>query len=92
MQDEWMYDRNAEYDRILGQTTGLLAQRGDEEAVALLVDVQSMALADTGEVIRTEKVFDPWAPAGDDGPAIGSLRHNPVQVGSPAFEPSTAGE
>jgi hypothetical protein len=28
-------------DRILGQTTGLLAERGDDQAVALLVDVQS---------------------------------------------------
>jgi hypothetical protein len=65
-----MYEQAAEYDRILGQTTGLLAQRGDEQAVALLVDVRSITLADTGEVIRTEKVFDPWAPTGDDGPAI----------------------
>jgi hypothetical protein len=61
--DEWT-------DRILGQTTGLLAQRGDEQAVALLVDVRSMALVDTDEVIRTEKVFDPWSfPTGDDSPA-----------------------
>ena len=69
VKDEWMYELKAEYDQILGQTTGLLFQRGDEEAVALLVDVRSMALADTDEVIRTEKVFDPWAPTGDDGPA-----------------------
>jgi hypothetical protein len=74
VKDEWMYERDAEYDQILGQTTGLLAQRGDEEAVALLVDVRSMALADTDEVIRTEKVFDPWgAPTGDDGPAIRTI-------------------
>ena len=65
-----MYEQGAEYDRILGQTTGLLAQRGDEQAVALLVDVRSMALAATDEVIRTEKVIDPWLPTGDDGPAI----------------------
>jgi hypothetical protein len=70
VKDEWMYEQAAEYDRILGQTTGLLAQRGDEQAVALLVDVRSMTLADTDEVIRTEKIFDPWAPTGDDGPAI----------------------
>ena len=66
--DEWTYDRGTEYDRILAQATGLLAQRGDEQAVALLVDVRSIALVDTDEVIRTEKVFDPWV-TGDDGPA-----------------------
>jgi hypothetical protein len=32
-----------------------LPQRGDEQAVALLVDDRSMALADTDEVIHTEK-------------------------------------
>ena len=36
-----MYDQDSKADRILGQTTGLLAQRGDEQAVALLVDVRS---------------------------------------------------
>ncbi len=51
--DEWTYDQGAEYDRILAQATGLLAQRGDEQAVALLVDVRSIALVDTDEVIRT---------------------------------------
>lgn len=71
MTDEWTYDRGTEYDRILGQTTGLLAQRGDEQAVALLVDVRSITFAATDEVIRTEKVFDPLGyPTGDDGPAI----------------------
>jgi hypothetical protein len=54
--DEWIYH----CDRILGQATGLLAQRGDEQAVALLVDVRSMDLVDTDEVIRNEKVFDPY--------------------------------
>jgi hypothetical protein len=73
MKDEWMYEQDTEYDRILGQATGLLAQRGDEQAVALLVDVRSMALADTDEVMRTEKFFDPWAPTGDDGPAIRTI-------------------
>jgi hypothetical protein len=70
VKDEWMYDQNAEYDRILGQTTGLLAQRGDEQAVALLVDVRSMTLVSTDEVARKEKTFnpDPWAATGDDGP------------------------
>jgi hypothetical protein len=68
MEDEWMYQQAAQEqyeqdqrvleDRILGQTTGLLAQRGDEQAVALLVDVRSMALVDTDEVIRTEQVPD----------------------------------
>jgi hypothetical protein len=57
--DEWTYEQGAEYDRILGQTTGLLAQRGDEQAVALLVDVRSMTFASTDEVIRTEKVLIP---------------------------------
>jgi hypothetical protein len=45
--------------RILGQATGLLAQRADEQAVAL-VDVRSVTIADTAEVIRKERVFDPW--------------------------------
>jgi hypothetical protein len=58
--DEWMYEQDADYNRILGQTTGLLAQRGDEHAVALLVDVQSMILADTDELIRTESYIEPW--------------------------------
>ena len=73
VKDEWMYEQDTEYDRILGQTTGLLAQRGDEQTVALLVDVRSMALADTDEVIRTEKFIDPWAPTGDDAPAIRTI-------------------
>jgi hypothetical protein len=73
VKDEWMYEQDTEYDRILGQTTGLLAQRGDEQAVALLVDVRSMALADTDEAIRTEKFIDPWAPTGDDAPAIRTI-------------------
>ena len=59
VKDEWMYEQDTEYDRILGQTTGLLAQRGDEHAVALLVDVRSMALVDTDEVIRTESSLIP---------------------------------
>ena len=73
VKDEWMYEQDTEYDRILGQTTGLLAQRGDKQAVALLVDVRSMALADTDEVIRTEKFIDPWTPTGDDTPAIRTI-------------------
>ncbi|MGH3223512.1 MAG: hypothetical protein ACRDPY_33305 [Streptosporangiaceae bacterium] len=64
-----MYDQDSEDDRILGQTTGLLAQRGDEQAVALLVDVRSVTIADTAEVIRQEKVFDPWI-SDVDGPLI----------------------
>lgn len=46
-------------ERILAQATALLAQRGDEEAVALLVDVQSVAIDSTGEVMRTRQVFLP---------------------------------
>jgi hypothetical protein len=63
--EEWIHeqeqreqDRRVLEDRILGQTTGLLAQRGDEQAVALLVDVRSMALVDTNEVVRTEQFRD----------------------------------
>lgn len=52
--EEW------EYDQTLGQTTALLASRGDEQAVALLVDVRSIALAATDEVARTELVDNPW--------------------------------
>ena len=63
-----MYDKAGEDDRILGQTTGLLAQRGDEQAVALLVDVRSVTIDNTGEVIRTERVFIPDIE--DDGPLI----------------------
>lgn len=70
--DEWTYEQSPEYDRILGQTTGLLAQRGDEQAVALLVDVLSIVLVDTDEVIRTERFFDPWL-TGDDGPATRTI-------------------
>jgi very-short-patch-repair endonuclease len=54
-----MHDQDGRDDRILGQTAGLLAQRGDEEAVALLVDVRSLTIASTSEVARTEKVFVP---------------------------------
>ena len=73
MRDEWTSEHDDELDRILGQTTGLLAQRGDEQAVALLVDVQYMALAATDEVVRTEKVWeDPWS-TGDDGPATRTI-------------------
>jgi hypothetical protein len=58
--DEWMYEQDDKYDRILGQTTAVLAQRGDDQAVALLVDVQSMYIMDTDEVIRTEQFYDHW--------------------------------
>ena len=54
-----MYDQDGEDDWILGQTTGLLAQRGDEQAVSLLVDVQSVTIASTSEVARSERVFLP---------------------------------
>jgi hypothetical protein len=56
LQDSFRADK---YDRILGQTANLLAQRGDEEAVALLVDMRPVTIADTGEVVRTERVFLP---------------------------------
>lgn len=57
MRDDWTYERE-DYDRILGQTTGLLAQRGDEQAVALLIDVRSMNLVDTDSVVRTETYME----------------------------------
>jgi hypothetical protein len=57
-QEQWEREQAAEYDRILGQTTGLLAERGDEQAVALIVDVRSMALVNTDEVARTEQFRD----------------------------------
>jgi hypothetical protein len=57
--DPRIYDQDGRDDRILGQTTGLLAQRGDEEAVALLVDVRSLTIASTSEVARTERIFVP---------------------------------
>jgi hypothetical protein len=40
-------------DRILAQTTALLAQRGDEQAVALLIDVRTMEFVNTDEVAYT---------------------------------------
>lgn len=73
MRDEWTSEHDDELDRILGQTTGLLAQRGDEQAVALLVDVQYMTLAATDEVVGTERVWeDPWS-TGDNGPATRTI-------------------
>ena len=44
-----MDQQGTDYDRILGPTRGLLAERGDEQAVALMVDVQSVSLRDTNE-------------------------------------------
>lgn len=63
----WEYEQEAEFDEILGQTAGLLAQRGDDQAVALLVDVQGMCLVDTDEVVRTERHLDAWASMGGEG-------------------------
>lgn len=71
MSDEWTSEEDAELDRILGQATGLLAQRGDEQAVALLVDVRFVTVADTTEVVRTEKAWDAWTE--DDTPAIRTI-------------------
>ncbi|GAA2908873.1 hypothetical protein Acy02nite_88580 [Actinoplanes cyaneus] len=66
MKDEWQYEQDAEYDRILGQTTGLLAQRGDHQAVALLVDVRAIALVNTDEVIRTQRILDTEGWSGEE--------------------------
>lgn len=58
--DEWEYGYDDTLDRILGQTTALLSQRGDQQAVALLVDVGSISIAETDEAIRTVADED-WA-------------------------------
>lgn len=63
--NEQVHDQGAELtweeraERILAQTTALLARRGDEQAVALLVDAQSMTIDSTSEVIGTERIFIP---------------------------------
>ena len=63
--NEQVHDQGAELtweeraERILGQAAALLAQRGDEEAVALLVDVRSVIIDMTSEVARTERVYIP---------------------------------
>ena len=67
-----MDEQDTDCDQILGQTTGLLAERGDDQAVALLVDVQSISLHDTDEVIGTRKIFDTFL-TGDDGPITETL-------------------
>jgi|SRR5271157_4825440 len=64
-----MDEQGTYYDWILGQTTGLLAERGDDRAVALLIDVRSMSLHNTDEVVGTRKIFDTFL-TGDDGPLI----------------------
>lgn len=66
MKDEWQYEQDSEYDRILGQTTGLLAQRGDDRAVALLVDVRAITLVNTDEVIRTQRILDTFGWSGEE--------------------------
>lgn len=43
-------------DQLLGATAALLAQRGDEQAVALLLDVQDLAFARTDEILREAHV------------------------------------
>jgi hypothetical protein len=55
--DEQATDQCAE--RILAQTAALLAQRGDEQAVALLLDVQSVTVVCTDEVLRMKQIFIP---------------------------------
>jgi hypothetical protein len=63
--DEQMYAERTESvqdqrdERILAQTAALLAQRGDEQAIALLGDVQSVTIDSTSEVMRRESVFLP---------------------------------
>src|ERR1700735_2205512 len=63
--DEQMYAERTESvqdqraEQILAQTAALLAERGDEQAIALLVDVQSVTIDSTSEVMRRESVFLP---------------------------------
>ena len=52
------WDEDEDADRILAQTAALLAQRGDEQAVALLIDVRRMEFVATDEVFSQEP--DPW--------------------------------
>jgi hypothetical protein len=47
------WNDDPEADRILAQTAALLAQRGDEQAVSLLIDVRGIEFHDTEEVLRT---------------------------------------
>lgn len=53
------WDEDERTDRILAQTTALLAQRGDEQAVALLIDVRSMEFIATDE--EAGRSPDPWS-------------------------------
>lgn len=43
-------------DQLLGAAAALLAQRGDEQAVALLLDVQDLAFARTDEILQAAHV------------------------------------
>lgn len=55
MDDEWEAEI---YDSILARTTAMFADRGDEQAVALLVDVKAMTIANGSDVIgRRENVW-----------------------------------
>ncbi|WP_164465838.1 hypothetical protein [Actinoplanes teichomyceticus] len=60
MTDEWDHNEVEVCDRILGQTAGLLAQRGDDQSVALLVDVRAITIVDTDELLRTQQVSPPF--------------------------------
>ena len=48
-------------ERILGQTVAILDQLGDNQAVALLVDVRSIVIVDTDEVVSVEQYIDVWS-------------------------------
>jgi hypothetical protein len=50
----WDEDDPPDTDRILAQTVALFAQRGDEQAVALLIDVQSVEFGTTDEEAHRE--------------------------------------
>jgi hypothetical protein len=61
-----MDEQGTDYDRILGQTAGLLAERGDEKR-SRSWSTCSPCRYTTPEVIGTRKIFHTYL-TGDDGP------------------------
>jgi hypothetical protein len=59
VKDEWMYEQDIEYNRILGQTTGLLAQRGVGQDCPVVAPLASIA-AGSWEITR---IREPSVPA-----------------------------
>jgi hypothetical protein len=56
MDEDW-YEAET-LDTILARTTALFAGRGEEQVVALLIDVQSMTIADGSDVVEIRA--NPW--------------------------------